>query len=68
MKPLREWVSIILAAASLLGFLWIESTHNDVANATRVATLEAHRVDDHEKLNHIEMQVDRLVEWAFGHK
>lgn len=28
--------------------------------------LEAHQDNDHETLNHIQAQVDKLVEWALG--
>lgn len=69
------WLSLILAAVSLLAVLWAESAHSASAESqatlaltSRVTSLEAHQVDSSDRLAHIQTQVDKLVEWALGHK
>lgn len=58
------WGAAFTAALSGIGFagsqVWSLST--------RVTALEAHRDGDVGKLDHIQSQVDKLVEWALGHK
>lgn len=61
-------VALILAGLSLLGTLFIEFTHSDRENTGRISRLEAHREDDAIKIDHIQSQVDKLVEWALGKK
>lgn len=59
-------LALILAALSMFGTLWIEYTHNDKDNAQRITALEAHRADDQKQLDHIQEQVDKLVDRLVG--
>lgn len=61
-----SWGAVILAGLSFLASFYVEYTHNDKATAQRVTALEVHQVDDNKKLEHIESQVDKLVDWALG--
>jgi len=61
------WASLLLPLiVSLIvsGFAGYYS--NDKQIESRVSALEAHRSDDASKLDHIQSQVDRLVQWALG--
>lgn len=73
------WATII--AAFLTGLLslgmsaYIQATHTDAAdrqkvvdNEHRLTAVESKQQADSEKVNHIQMQVDKLVEWALGSK
>lgn len=64
--PGPTWLALILAGLSAAGTLYIEYTHNDRDNAQRISALEAHRADDAGKIDHIQSQVDKLVDWAMG--
>lgn len=73
-RPL-DWAVIIAAALSLAGTLYIEATHTDaedhvkaMANEHRITALEQSQADESKKVDHIQSQVDRLVEWALGSK
>lgn len=68
-------VAIWIAVIALLGNLYIEMTHDDKANAVKIATLEAHQKQEEtsmEKVDHaierVNDKVDKLVEWALGAK
>lgn len=60
------FIALIMAGLSMIGTLWMEFGHNDREVAQRVSTLEAHRNDDEKKIDHIQEQVDKLVQWAMG--
>lgn len=61
-------IALVLAGLSALGTVYIQMTHNDKENAVRISALEAHRTDGDARIDHIQSQVDKLVEWALGHK
>lgn len=72
-------IPFVVAALTVIGSLYVSNRHetvqaqtqqqtNQTDLATRVSALEAHRTDDESKLDHIQSQVDKLVEWALGHK
>lgn len=61
-------VALILAGLSLIGTIYMEYSRNDRENLTRIAKLEQAREDTDKKIDHIERQVDKLVEWAIGKK
>jgi len=61
------WVSVLVPL--LISFIvsgFVGYTQNDKQLEGRVSALEAHRQDDNQKLDHIQTQVDRLVQWALG--
>lgn len=59
---MKTWLALLLAGFSALGTIYIQMTHDDKANASRISALEAHRDDDSAKIDHIQTQVDRLVD------
>lgn len=62
----KQWLlpALIAAGLSLIaGYL-----HNDKDLTSRVVALETKQTDDHDSIVHTRDQVDRLVEWALGHK
>lgn len=62
----KQWLLpalIALAASALAGYY-----HNDKELSNRVTRVEQAQKDDHEAIQHTASQVDRLVEWALGHK
>lgn len=72
-------IPFIVAAMTAIGSLYMANRNDHVQAATqnqqtqtelanRVTALEAHRADDESKLDHLTSQVDKLVEWALGHK
>lgn len=71
-KPF-DWAAIIAALLSLAGTIYIEATHTDAEDHKNAIALE-HRItavedktgSDGEKIDHIQTQVDKLVEWAMG--
>jgi hypothetical protein len=63
-----DWVTLIVAGLSLIGTIYVEATHNDRENATRISALESHRADDNSRLDRIENKLDKLVDWAMGRK
>ena len=67
-NKLRDWVTIGIAALALVFSLLVEYTHNDKDNANRISALESHRADDKGQLDHIQQQVDKLVDWVIGKK
>lgn len=67
--PMPWWIEILVAALLGLGSaVYVQTTHDDKALGERVATVEATQKGQAEKVTHIESQVDKLVEWALGHK
>lgn len=62
----KWWIPLVVAGASLLMTGYAEYTHNDRDISNRVTALESHRQDDAQKLDHIQAQVDKLVDWALG--
>lgn len=78
--PMPWWVEIVATALlATLGLVYA-NYHSDVAHANetlivRVGTVEAKQAADDAKLSamdsktdHIQTQVDKLVEWALGKK
>lgn len=72
-KPLAEWMTILIAVLSLLVSLYIERTHTDaqdhekaMANEHRISVVEQKQTDDSTKIDRIERNVDKLVDWALG--
>lgn len=67
--PTAAWViPLIIALMSVVLSGVSAYTHNDKELTARITALESHRVDDKDKLDHIQVQVDKLVEWALGKK
>lgn len=63
----RDWIiPFIIAGASMVMSAYATYTHNDRDLSNRVTALESHRQDDAQKLDHIQSQVDKLVDWALG--
>lgn len=63
------WVEILVAALLTAGTaIWLQATHDDKALGERVSAVEATQKGQNEQVNHIQTQVDKLVEWALGHK
>lgn len=78
------WIKAIVTALLAIGGTMFTSSHffnkqvdleQQSSITSRVTNLEvgqqkleAHQQDDHEKLQYIQNQVDKLVEWALGHK
>lgn len=59
-------LALFMAGLSMIGTLWMEFGHSDRELSQRVSGLEAHRNDDEKKIDHIQEQVDKLVQWAMG--
>lgn len=57
-------IPLLLALISMIGSGVLAYQKTDA----RITALESHRSDDKDKLDHIQTQVDKLVEWALGHK
>lgn len=62
------WLALVLAGLTAIGSLYMNYIHNDRDTAQRVSALEANQASEHEKVDHIQVQVDKLVEWALGKK
>lgn len=63
------WVEILVAALLALGTaVYIQATHDDKDLGQRVSAVEATQKGQADKVDHIQTQVDKLVEWALGHK
>jgi hypothetical protein len=63
-----DWAAIIAAVLALLGSVYIEATHTDRENATKISALESHRQDDNDRLGRIETKLDQLVDRLLGQK
>lgn len=63
-----DWAAIVAALLSLGGMVYIEVTHNDRENATRLSALESHRQDDNSRLDRIENKLDQLVDGLLKRK
>lgn len=64
-----EWfLPIALASASLVASGYNAYQLNDKVLSNRVTAIETHFTDESKRLDHIQSQLDRLVEWALGHK
>ena len=64
-----DWVvPFIVAALSLALSGWVSYNNSNTDIDVRVSKLETQRLDDATKIDHIQTQVDKLVEWALGHK
>lgn len=61
-----DWAAIVAALLSLSGVLYIEATHNDRENASRISALESHRQDDNSRLDRIESKLDQLIQGMLG--
>jgi hypothetical protein len=67
LKP--EWVvPIAIAAGSFTLSAYSAYSHNDRQIEHRLTVVEQQTTADHEDIHHVRDQVDRLVEWAMGHK
>jgi hypothetical protein len=71
--PMPWWVEIV--ATALLGTLGLmyanyhtEAAHTDQDLHARVSVIEATQKGQNDKVDHIQTQVDKLVEWALGKK
>lgn len=65
-QSMRQWLIpalIALMASALAGYF-----HNDKELTARVTAVEHDQRSDHESIIHTRDQVDKLVEWALGHK
>lgn len=72
-KSLAEWMTILIAVLSLLVSLYIERTHTDaqdhekaMANEHRITSVENKVDGQRQQVDHIQSQVDKLVDWALG--
>lgn len=59
-----QWVAVILTVLSLLltGAGYVNKIN------TRIERVETRQADQDQKIDHIQSQADKLVEWALGHK
>lgn len=62
----KQWLLPALIAAGLS--LVAGYFHNDKDLTSRVTAVETQQKNDHEAIVHTSEQVDKLVEWALGHK
>lgn len=65
---LPTWLTVALMALGMLGAAFTSYNSGQNKIATRVTALEAHQTDRDAKVDHIQEQVDRLVQWALGDK
>ena len=66
---LIKWVGAALVASlTALGTTYTTINSHDRDHESRISALEQARKDGDTRLDHIESQVDKLVEWALGHK
>ena len=64
-----QWlVPLVVALCALFFSGWNNANRQTDELTQRVSALEAHQTDDSVKLDHVQTQVDKLVEWALGHK
>lgn len=64
-----KWVgAAIVASLTALGTTYTTISSHDRDHESRISALEQARTDSNDRLDHIESQVDKLVEWALGHK
>lgn len=61
-----EWVAVLLSILAMLGTLYSGYAHADKESSIRLTTVETQQKDQDDKINHIQSQVDKLVEWAMG--
>lgn len=72
-------VPFVIAAIPVAGALWVNNRHEAVQAQTqqsttiqtldsRVTAIEQHQKDEDQNISHLVSQVDKLVEWALGHK
>ncbi len=52
--------ALVAAGLSAAGTVYVKITNQ----GQRISVLESQREDDMKKLDHIQVQVDRLVDWA----
>jgi hypothetical protein len=64
----RETLAIIIAVTSLLIAGMTAYSSNDKQIEHRLTAVETSHAADQAKIDHIQSQVDKLVEWALGHK
>lgn len=68
-KGLPWWIELVVAGLISLGTaIYIQATHDDKALGERVSAVEATQKGQNDKVDHIQTQVDKLVEWALGKK
>lgn len=73
-RPNMPWYVelVVTALLATLGLLYAnyheDSIHASADLTSRVTTVEQKQKDDSQKVDHIQTQVDKLVEWALGHK
>lgn len=66
---LIKWVGAALVASlTALGTTYTTISSHDRDHEARISSLEQSRTDTNDHIHHIESQVDKLVEWALGHK
>lgn len=63
-NPAPWWLPIMLAGLSLAASIYMQATHTDKENASRISALEAHQGDSAQRLDRIENKIDRLIDWA----
>lgn len=56
--------ALVLAGLTLLGTAYAQLATSSIDSANRLAALEAHEGNNQRQLTHIQIQVDRLVDWA----
>ena len=58
----------LVAVVGAAGTAYARLVQSDRNNDRRLSVLESQRTDDNAKLDHIQIQVDRLVDWAMDKK
>ena len=68
MTASKGYLPWILLALSVAGTVYQDYRHDDRELVQRVAALEVKTADQDKDISYIRTQVDKLVEWALGHK
>lgn len=58
----NAWLPLILAGLSFLGMIYLSMTLNDRVSAQKVSALEAQQENTTQRLDRIELKLDKLLE------
>lgn len=62
------WMGVLLTALTLIGMALSAYHTSDKAVEARLVKVETKQSAQDDKVDHIQMQVDKLVQWALGGK
>ncbi len=60
------WLAVSLTVFSMVGTIFATWHNADKSTSDRLSALEAHEYDNQNRLDHIQVQLDKLVDWALG--